>query len=62
MGRKYKTTRPRLREVIAEGELRQEPDWDRFAWALLTYVKLRREEAERTAKNKSEPTKWAGPS
>jgi hypothetical protein len=56
MGKKYKTTRPRLRDVIAEGELREEPDWDRFAWALLQFVKLRREEAERQAKqSKSEP-------
>jgi hypothetical protein len=49
MGRKYKATRPHLREVIAEGELHKEPDWDKFAWALLQYVKLKREAAERKA-------------
>lgn len=49
MAKKDKTSRPRLRDVVAEGELRAEPDWDRFAWALLQYVKRRREEAERKA-------------
>ena len=55
MARKYKTTRPRIRDVIAEGELRKEPDWDKFAWALLQYVKLKREQAERkTQRSKPE--------
>jgi hypothetical protein len=26
--------------VSVRGELRSEPDWDRFAWALLQYAKL----------------------
>jgi hypothetical protein len=38
---------------MAEAELRQEPDWDKFAWALLRYVKLKREQAEA----KSRPAK-----
>lgn len=58
MARRYKTTRPRLREVIAEAELHPEPDWDKAAWALLQYVKLCREQAERDARPpKSEPVK-----
>lgn len=57
MAKKDKTTRPRLRDVVAEGELRAEPDWDKFAWTLLQYVKLRREQAERKAtQSKSEAT------
>jgi hypothetical protein len=31
----------RLR-VDARPELRREPDWDRFAWALLQYVRVQR--------------------
>jgi hypothetical protein len=49
MARKDKTKRPRVLDVVAEGELREEPDWDKAAWALLQYVKLQREKAERKA-------------
>lgn len=31
--------------VDARPELRAEPDWDRFAWALLQYVRAKREAA-----------------
>lgn len=55
MARKQKTPRPRVLDVIAEGELREEPDWDKAAWALLQFVKLQREQAERRAQAKSEP-------
>jgi hypothetical protein len=54
--RKYKTVRPRLRDVVAEAELREEPDWDKFAWSLLQFVKLQREAAERKGQRaKPEP-------
>lgn len=55
MPRKYKTSRQRLLDVEAEGELRKEPGWDKYAWATLQHVKLKREEAERKAKKKPEP-------
>jgi hypothetical protein len=32
--------------VDARPELRREPDWDRFAWALLQHVRAKREAAE----------------
>jgi hypothetical protein len=32
--------------VDARPELRKEPDWDRFAWALLQHVRAKREAAE----------------
>ena len=35
MPRKRKTNRRRLERVSVRAELRSEPDWDRFAWALL---------------------------
>jgi hypothetical protein len=37
--------RGRCLRVDARPELRAEPDWDRFAWALLQYVRAQREEA-----------------
>lgn len=39
--------RARCLRVDARPELRAEPDWDRFAWALLQYVRAQREETER---------------
>jgi hypothetical protein len=39
--------RGRCLRVDARPELRAEPDWDRFAWALLQYVRAQREEADR---------------
>jgi hypothetical protein len=50
MAVKSKTTRPRVLDVVAESELRAEPDWDKFAWTLLQFVKLQREQAERESK------------
>jgi hypothetical protein len=38
--RKKTTNRKRLQRVSVRAELRQEPDWDRFAWALLQYARL----------------------
>lgn len=40
MPRKRKSTRKRLERVSVRAELRSEPDWDRFAWALLQYARL----------------------
>ncbi len=33
-------TKKRLQRVSIRAELRDEPDWDRFAWALLQHAKL----------------------
>ena len=38
-----KTTRPRVTRVEARGELRAVPDWDKYAWATLQFVRAQRE-------------------
>ncbi len=40
MPRKKTTNRKRLERVSIRAELRSEPDWDRFAWALLQHARL----------------------
>ena len=40
MPRKRKTNRKRLERVAVRAERRAEPDWDRFAWALLQHARL----------------------
>lgn len=35
--RRKATSRRRLDRVIAEGDVREQIDWDRFAWALFQY-------------------------
>jgi hypothetical protein len=40
MPQKRKPKRKRLTRVSVEAELREEPDWDRFAWALLQYARI----------------------
>jgi hypothetical protein len=40
MPRKRKSTRKRLTGVSVRAETRDEPDWDRFAWALLQYARI----------------------
>jgi hypothetical protein len=40
MPKKRKTTRKRLSRVSVRAELRSEPDWDRFAWALLQHARI----------------------
>jgi hypothetical protein len=40
MPRKNKSTKKRLERVSVRAELREEPDWDRFAWALLQYARI----------------------
>lgn len=40
MPRKRKSTRKRLERVSIRAERREEPDWDRFAWALLQHARI----------------------
>jgi hypothetical protein len=40
MPQKRQPTRKRLTRVSVEAERREEPDWDRFAWALLQYARI----------------------
>jgi hypothetical protein len=40
MPRKRKATRPRLQRVSIRAERRDQPDWDRFAWALLQHARI----------------------
>lgn len=40
MPRKKKTSRKRLERVSIRTERRKEPDWDRFAWALLQHARI----------------------
>jgi hypothetical protein len=47
MPKKGKKTRKRLQGVIVRGELRREPDWDKFAYAMLRYARLVIEEEKR---------------
>ena len=46
MPKNAKPRKKRLERVTVKGELRDEPDWDRFAWALLQYVRLLMEDSE----------------
>jgi hypothetical protein len=56
MPRKKTTNRKRLQRVSIRAELRQEPDWDRFAWALLQHARLlAASKDEDSKKGKSEP-------
>lgn len=41
-----KPTRPRVTRVHVVGDQRDEIDWDRFAWALLQYCRLKIEAEE----------------
>lgn len=47
-GMTAKRSRRGCLRVDARPELRATPDWDRFAWALLQYVRAQREQAERS--------------
>ncbi len=53
MPRKKKSTRKRLQRVSVQAELRDEPDWDKFAYALLQYVKLKT--ANKASQSKRKP-------
>lgn len=44
MPRKRKTNRKRVTRVSVRAERRKEPDWDRFAWALLQYARILHEQ------------------
>jgi hypothetical protein len=46
--------RARCLRVDARSELRAEPDWDRFAWALLQYVRAQREEAAESSRDEGD--------
>lgn len=48
MPRRKNIGKGRLTRVSVEAEIRDEIDWDRFAWALLQYARIlaEREEAE----------------
>jgi hypothetical protein len=40
MPRKKPTKRRRLQRVSIQAERREEPDWDRFAWALVQHARI----------------------
>jgi len=44
--KKARPARPRLQRVSIRAERRAEPDWDRFAWALLQHAKNLRAQEE----------------
>jgi hypothetical protein len=48
MPRKRKTQRKRLERVSIRAERRSEPDWDRFAWALLQHARILSESKQTT--------------
>lgn len=48
--RNTKPSRPgRVTSVVVEADLRDDIDYDRFAWALLQYCRLKLEAAEQDA-------------
>lgn len=58
MPRKKRTNRRRLERVSIRAEVRPEPDWDRFAWALLQHAKIvsaRKASSSKQPKGKSTP-------
>jgi hypothetical protein len=56
MPRKRKPIRKRLERVTVRAELRDEPDWDKYAWAVLQYARLLSAEKKAQAKRpKGEP-------
>jgi hypothetical protein len=44
MPKRKKIGKQRLTRVSVEAELRDEIDWDRYAWALLQYARLKIEQ------------------
>jgi hypothetical protein len=55
MPRKKKTNKARLERVSVRAELRSEPDWDKFAWALLQYTRLLSDKQPRAGKKRPKP-------
>lgn len=55
--RKTNTNRRRLERVSIRAEARTEPDWDRFAWALLQHTKIisARQAATKQSRGKRAP-------
>jgi hypothetical protein len=47
MPKKRKTNKKRLERVSIRAELRPEPDWDRFAYALLQHARILSEQAKK---------------
>lgn len=47
MPRKRKSTKKRLQRVSIRAEQRDEPDWDKFAYALLQHVRLQQQAAKK---------------
>jgi hypothetical protein len=48
MSKKRKpTTKKRLQRVSIRAERRAEPDWDKFAWALIQHVRIQQAAAKR---------------
>jgi hypothetical protein len=47
----------RVQRVSVRAELRPEPDWDKFAWALLQHAKIvaARKEADETKRKAAKP-------
>jgi hypothetical protein len=56
MPQKRKTTRKRLQRVSVRAELRKEPDWDKFAYALLQHVKLVSAQKDKAKQQKRKPS------
>ena len=58
MPRKRKPTNKRLQRVSVRAELRNEPDWDKFAWALLQHTRIlsaNKQASNQAAKGKPKP-------
>jgi hypothetical protein len=58
MPKKRTTTRKRLQRVSVRAELRDEPDWDKYAWALLQYARIlsaRKDAKAKPSKRKPSP-------
>jgi hypothetical protein len=58
MPRRKTTPRKRLKRVSIRAERRDEPDWDRFAWALLQHARMlsqSKQTRHKTLKRKSGP-------
>lgn len=55
MPSKRKPTRKRLQRVSIRAERRDEPDWDKFAYALLQFVKLKSEQKASPRKRRAKP-------
>jgi hypothetical protein len=55
MTRRNKPTKARLKRVSVRAERRSEPDWDKFAYALLQFVKAQSAQNDKATKPKRKP-------